>query len=156
MTTSPEQRLIELGITLPDAPPGAGAYRNAQTVGDIVYLAGHGPLKDGKLPYQGRVPDQVSVEDATDAARITMLNLLASLRSEIGSLDNVVQVVHVFGMVRGTEDFGQHPAVIDGASQLLHEVFGDRGVHTRSAVGMYSLPFGIPVEIEMSVQVARS
>jgi enamine deaminase RidA (YjgF/YER057c/UK114 family) len=151
--TSPEQRLVELGITLPQAPAGVGAYRNAQTIGDIVHLAGHGPIQGGRLAYQGRVPDQVSVAEATDAARLTTLNLLASLRAEIGSLDNVVQVVHLFGMVRGAEDFGQHPVVIDGASHLLHEIFGDRGVHTRSAVGMNSLPFGIPVEIEMTVQV---
>lgn len=110
---------------------------------------------DGKPAYLGRVPDEVGVEEAADAARITMLNLLSSLRAEIGSLDRVVRIVRVFGMVRATAEFAEHPRVLDGASKLLGEIFGESGVHTRSAVGMGSLPFGIPVEIEMSVQVRR-
>jgi len=148
-----ERRLAELGISLPEPPAQVGSYRNALTVGETVHLSGHGPVRDGRPAYGGRVPEDVSVPDAVDAARLTMLNLLASLRAEIGSLDRVEQVVHVFGMVRAGADFEQHPRVIDGASDLLVEIFGERGVHTRTAVGMHTLPYGIPVEIEMTVRV---
>jgi len=149
-----ERRLAELGITLPEPPVQVGSYRSALTVGEIVHLSGHGPVRDGRPAYRGRVPDEVSVPDAVAAARLTMLNLLSSLRAELGSLDRVVQIVHVFGMVQSSQGFEEHPRVIDGASDLLGEIFGERGVHTRSAVGMHNLPYGIPVEIEMTVRVA--
>lgn len=152
-SASAEQRLVELGITLPATAAPVGSYRNAVTIGDMVYLSGHGPVLDGRPTHIGCVPDEVDVASAADAARTTMLNLLSSLRAEIGTLDRVIRIVNVFGMVRATAQFGQHPAVIDGASHLLTEIFGDRGIHARSAVGMTSLPFGIPVEIEMTVQV---
>lgn len=152
--TTPENRLEELGIELPAPSDPAGAYVNALTAGDLVFVAGHGPVRDGKPAWQGRVPDEVSVADAADAARLTMLNCLATLRHHLGSLDRVTQIVKVLGLVRSTQDFGEHPVVLNGASELLAEVFGDRAAHTRSAVGVSSLPFGIPVEIEMTVRVA--
>lgn len=151
--TTPETRLRELGIELPQATGSVGNYATALTVRDLVYVSGHGPLKDGQLPYRGRVPDEVSVEDAADAAQLTMLNCLATLQAHLGSLDRVTQVVKVLGLVRARDDFEQHPQVLNGASDLLVDVFGDAGRHSRSAVGVTSLPFGIPVEIEMTVQV---
>jgi enamine deaminase RidA (YjgF/YER057c/UK114 family) len=149
-----EKRLAELGIRLPEPPSQVGSYRNALSVGDTVHLSGHGPVQDGRPAYRGRVPDEVSMPDAVAAARLTMLNLLSSLRAEIGSLDRVVQIIHVFGMIHTSPGFQEHPRVIDGASDLLGEIFGERGAHTRSAVGMHSLPYSIPVEIEMSVRVS--
>jgi enamine deaminase RidA (YjgF/YER057c/UK114 family) len=148
-----EERLAQLGITLPEPPTQVGSYRNALTVGHTVHLSGHGPVRDGQPAYRGRVPEEVSLPDAAAAARLTMLNLLASLRAEIGSLDRVMQIVHVLGMVHGSDGFEQHPRVIDGASDLLVDIFGEYGVHTRTAIGMHSLPYGIPVEIEMTVRV---
>jgi enamine deaminase RidA (YjgF/YER057c/UK114 family) len=154
--STPEQRLEELGIVLPDAASPVGSYVNALTTGDLVLIAGHGPVEDGRLAYRGRVPDEVSIDDAAAAARLTMLNCLATLRTHLGSLDRVAQVVKVLGLVRATEDFEHHATVLNGASDLLQEVFGERGTHTRSAIGVASLPFGIPVEIEMMVRITPS
>jgi len=152
--TSPEARIEELGLILPEVPQPVGAYVNALTTGDLVLVAGHGPLREGRPAYRGVVPHEVSLADAAEAARLTMLGCLATLRTHIGSLDRVAQVVKVLGLVRAAPDFEQHPAVLDGASDLLLEVFGPEvGRHTRSAVGVASLPYGIPVEIEMTVQV---
>lgn len=151
--STPEQRLVELGIELPPYTPPVGAYVNALTAGDLIFVAGHGPVRDGRPAYLGRVPTEVSVADATDAARLTMLNCLATLRGHLGSLDRVTQIVKVLGLIRATEDFAEHPTVLNGASALLAEVFGERAMHTRSAIGVASLPFGIPVEIEMTVRI---
>lgn len=147
-------RLTELGIDLARAfHPPAGNYRNVAIVDGLAFVAGHGPLLDGAPQYRGKVPSQVSVEDAYEAARLTAVNCLASLHDALGSLDRIVRCVKVLGMVNADADFADHPAVINGASDVLLEVLGDRGVHARSAVGMGSLPFGIPVEVEMVVVV---
>jgi enamine deaminase RidA (YjgF/YER057c/UK114 family) len=154
LSGTPYDRLRELGVDLActfNQP--RGAYVNVLTVGSLVYVSGHGPLLDGKLAYAGRVPSEVSVDDARDAARLTMLNCLATLDRHLGSLDRIAGFVKVLGMVRADPDFGEHPHVIDGASELLLDVFGERGKHTRSAVGMQSLPFGIPVEIELTASL---
>lgn len=152
-----EQRLAELGIELPRAW-GAPSNMNFITVvqtGNLLFLAGHGPTgADGKLAYVGKVGAEVSLEAANQAARLTGLNLLATIKTEIGSLDRVEKIVKVLGMVNAVEGFGQQPQVINGASDLFVEVFGEKiGKHARSAVGMGGLPNNMPVEIEMIVQV---
>ncbi len=152
-----EQRLKELGIELPPvwgAPPGMNFISNVQ-VGELLFLSGHGPTgPDGRLAYQGRVGETVLVEDGYKAARLTGLNLLATIQNALGTLDRVVKFVKVLGMVNAVEGFGQQPQVINGASDLFVSVFGEEiGKHARSAVGMGSLPNNMPVEIEMIVQV---
>jgi len=147
-----EARLQELGIELPEPLPPAGNYVGATTVGNLVYLSGEGPrLPDGVI--SGKVGKDLSIEEAQDAARLVGLNILTTLRNQIGDLDRVKQIVKVFGMVNATDDFKQHPAVINGFSDLMVDVFGDKGRSARSAVGMASLPFQIAVEVEMIVEI---
>ena len=150
-----EQKLVEMGITLPDTPANpASLILSYRRTGNIVSLSGHGPQKDGKTLYIGKLGREISVEEGRDAARLTMINLLASLKNCIGDLDKVTQVVKLLGMVNSTEDFTNQPAVINGATQLLIDLYGDAGRHARSAVGMAQLPGGMAVEIEMIVEVA--
>jgi enamine deaminase RidA (YjgF/YER057c/UK114 family) len=157
VTASPEVRLRELGIDLARTlHRPKGSYDNVLTVGELVYVSGHGPLIDGTPAYVGRVPSEVGVADAYEAARLTARNCLSTLEDHLGSLDRIERIVKLFGMVRADPDFEGHPGVIDGASDLLVEVFGERGRHTRSAVGMQSLPFGISVEIELVAAIAPS
>ena len=153
-----EKRLAELGIELPpsfSAPPNMN-FITAVPVGNLLFLAGHGPTgADGRLAYRGKVGAEVSVEDAYKAARLTGLNLLATMQKELGTLDRVVKLVKVLGMVNAVDGFGQQPQVINGASDLFVEVFGEQiGKHARSAVGMGGLPNNMPVEIEMIVQIS--
>lgn len=170
---SPEARLKELGIELPGLQPAVGNYLPVKRDGHLVFVSGHGPLKvdrSGLLPgaasrdisvqdalgavVQGKVGSDLSVEEAREAARLTTLFVLSALRAEIGSLDRVRSVLKVFGMVNCAPGFTDTPAVIDGCSNLLVEVFGEEvGRHARSAVGMAELPLNIPVEIEMVVAV---
>lgn len=150
-----EKRLKELGIELPTPQSPAANYVPAVRTGSLLYLAGVGPAKrdDGTTP-NGKVGAELSVEEGYEAARLVCLNIISRLREELGDLDRVVRVVKLLGMVNATEDFTEHPAVINGCSDLLVEVFGDRGRHARSAVGMQSLPFGIPVEVEAIIEIA--
>lgn len=152
--TSPEERLAALGIVLPEPDPPVANYVRAVRTGNLVFLAGHGPtLADGTGFVTGEVGTDLTVEQGYDAARLTAISLLASLKAEIGDLDKVRRIVRVFGMVNAVDGFGEQPEVINGASDLLVEVFGDRGRHARAAVGMASLPRNIAVEIEMVVEV---
>jgi len=148
-----EARLKALGIELPAAPKPMGSYLTAARSGNLLFLSGHGPLKDGRVTHQGRVGRNLTIEQGQEAARVTGLNLLATARETLGSLDRVRRVVKVLGMVQCTDDFTDHPKVINGFSDLMVEVFGDAGRHARAAVGMGSLPFGIAVEIEMVLEV---
>ena len=145
----PESRIVTLELELPPAAKPMGVYKPVVIVDNIAYVSGHGPLKpDGSL-YVGRVGDQVDQAAGYAAARQTGLAILATLRSHLGSLDRVQRVVKLLGMVNCTADFHQHPAVINGCSELLAAVFGpERGIGARSAVGMGSLPGNISVEIE--------
>jgi enamine deaminase RidA (YjgF/YER057c/UK114 family) len=119
------------------------------TVGNVVFVSGHGPYKDGEFVYKGKLGRDVDVPTGQAAAQLTILNLLASLKAEIGELDRVRRVVKLLVLVNSDPEFGEQPAVANGASDLLVEVFGpERGPHARSAIGMGALPFGIPVEIE--------
>ena len=143
-----EERLRDRGIELPEPSPPAGLYVAAVRSGNQLHVGGHGPIgADGKVVI-GKVGDSVSLDEAREAARLTGLQILASVRAELGSLDAVRRVVKVFGMVNCAPGFNRTPAVIDGCSQLFLDVFGDAGVHTRSAVGMAELPFDIATEIE--------
>lgn len=151
---SAEARLRELGIELPPVPPPMGTYVRAVRVGNLLFLAGHGPRQDGKHAYVGKVGRELTVEEGARAARLVGLGLLASTREALGSLDRVKRVVKVLGMVNCTEGFGDQPKVVNGFSDLMVEVFGEAGRHARSAVGMSALPAGIAVEIEMIVEVA--
>lgn len=149
-----EARLAELGITLPDAPPPVASYVPFVRTGNLLYLAGLGPADrpDGTSP-RGRLGQDLTVEEGYEAARLTGINLLARLRGAVGDLDRVRQIVKLLSMVNSTPEFRDQPAVANGCSDLLVEVFGDRGRHARSAVGMASLPNNIPVEIEMIVEI---
>ena len=149
-----EERLAELGITLPDAPPPVASYVPFVRTGNLLYLAGLGPADrpDGTSPT-GRLEEDLTIEEGYEAARLTGINLLARLRGAVGDLDRVKQIVKLLSMVNSTPEFRDQPAVANGCSDLLVEVFGDRGRHARSAVGMASLPNNIPVEIEMIVEI---
>lgn len=146
---SAEQKLAELGIELPAVPEPAGNYVHAVQTGNLLYLSGKGPG-----PHFGKVGAEVSVEDAYQHARSTGLTLLSVIRAELGSLDRVARVVKVLGMVNAAPEFKAQPQVINGCSDLFVEVFGERGRHARSAVGMGSLPGQITVEIEAIVEVS--
>ena len=146
-------RLAELNIQLPEPPPPVANYVGAVRTGNLVFVSGHGPYRDGKYHWIGKVDSEVPVQEAREAARVTIINALASLRAEIGSLDRVTRIVKLFGMVNSDPGFRRQPEVIDGASDLLEEIFGERGKHARSAVGLGALPMGIAVEIEMIVEV---
>jgi enamine deaminase RidA (YjgF/YER057c/UK114 family) len=149
-----EQRLQELGIDLPSIPASAGNYVAYVRTGNLVFLSGAGPrTADGRAP-SGKVGSEVSVEEAYQHARNIGLIQIAKLKEALGDLDRVTRIVKVLGMVNAVPEFGEHPKVINGFSDLMVEVFGDKGRHSRSAVGMGSLPFGIPVEIEAIVEVA--
>lgn len=146
--TTPDTRLTELGLTLPPLRPRAGNYVGWRRIGDTLYLAGQGA--DG---WVGRVGADVSLAQARRAARDCGLNLLAQIRDALGSLDAVEAIAKITGFVACTDDFDRLPEVIDGASELCVEVFGDRGRHARTAVGVQQLPRGFAVEIEMVVAV---
>jgi enamine deaminase RidA (YjgF/YER057c/UK114 family) len=147
-----EARLMQLGLTLPEPPPPVANYVGAVTTGNLVFVSGHGPHQKGGYRIVGKVDSEVGVAEAREAARLTMINCLATLKAELGSLDRVTRIVKLLGMVNSDPTFNRQPEVIDGASDLLEEVFGERGKHARSAVGMGALPMGIPVEIEMIVE----
>ena len=148
-----EARLKKLGIELPPASAPVANYVNAVRTGNLLFLAGKGPAAvDGKRP-SGKVGRDFTVEQAYQHARSTGLELLAAIRAELGSLDRVKRVVKLLGMVNAVPEFTDQPRVINGCSDLFVEVFGDAGRHARSAVGMGSLPLGIPVEIECIVEV---
>lgn len=148
-----EARFAELGLELPPASRPVGTYRTIVQVGDLCYLSGHGPLKSDRTLWKGRVGDELTVEEGSDAARQVALAMLATLKSHLGSLDRVARVVRVFGMVHATPEFAEHPRVMDGFSDLLVDVFGEDGRGVRSAVGMSSLPENITVEVEATIQV---
>ena len=151
---SAETRIKELGIALPPPSKLLGNYVPGVRVGNLLFLSGHGPIRgDGQATVRGKVGRDLSVEDGYKAAREVGVNLLGSARTLLGSLDKVKRVVKVLGMVNSAEGFGEQPKVINGFSDLMVEVFGENGRHARSAVGMAELPSGIPVEIEMILEV---
>jgi enamine deaminase RidA (YjgF/YER057c/UK114 family) len=148
-----EDRLGELGLTLPEVVPPLAAYVPALRVGDLVWTSGQLPMVDGTLAATGKVGAEVDPDDAAGLARICALNALAAVKAEVGDLDEVTRVIKVVGYVASAPTFTGQPAVINGASQLLGEVFGDAGRHARSAVGVAVLPLDAPVEVELVVQI---
>ncbi|MBJ7339512.1 RidA family protein [Mycolicibacterium sp.] len=147
------ERLTELGIELPEVVAPLAAYVPAVRTGNLVYTSGQLPMIDGALPKSGKVGADVSQEDAKDLARICALNALAAVHSLVG-IDAVTRVVKVVGFVASAPGFNGQPGVVNGASQLLGDVFGDAGAHARSAVGVSELPLDAPVEVELIVEVA--
>lgn len=145
-------RLAELGIELPPVLAPAGSYVPCVVVGSTVHVGGHGPV-NGDDVVRGKVGLDLDVAEARRAARMTGLSILATLLQELGDLDRIRRIVKVFGMVNAAPGFEQMPAVIDGCSELFIDVFGDAGRHTRSAVGLAELPFGIAVEIELTAEI---
>ena len=155
LSMNPEARVAQLKLELPPAPKPVAVYRPVVVVGNLAYVSGHGPLKSDKSLMTGRVGDEVTAEIGKAAARQTGLAILATLREHLGSLDRVKRVIKVLGMVYSTSDFRDHPAVINGCSELFRDVFGEEnGIGARSAVGMGSLPGNISVEIEAIFELA--
>jgi enamine deaminase RidA (YjgF/YER057c/UK114 family) len=148
-----ENRLSELGLVLPDTPTPVAAYIPAKQSGKLVFTAGQLPMVNGELISKGLLGQEVAIEDANKAARVCTLNALAAIKGVIGDLDRIKQIVRVVGYVASIPTFTQQPAVVNGASELLLEIFGDAGKHARSAVGMAVLPLNASVEIELTVEV---
>jgi len=149
----PEGRLAAMGITLPEPPSPVANYVNGVRTGNLIFLAGKGPKRADGTELRGKLGAGLSIEEGYEGARLTAINQLAVLKAMLGDLDRVVRVVKVLGMVNSDPDFIDQPAVINGFSDLIVEVFGERGRHARAAVGMASLPRGQAVEIEMIVEV---
>jgi enamine deaminase RidA (YjgF/YER057c/UK114 family) len=148
-----EKRLKDLGLSLPAPPKPVANYVPAVRAGNLLFVSGHGPYNDGKTILSGKVGKELTVEEGYKTARNVALNCLASIKATLGDLNKVKRVVKLLGMVNCTEEFKDPPKVINGASDLLVEIFGDAGRHARSAVGMQSLPNGIVVEVEMILEV---
>jgi enamine deaminase RidA (YjgF/YER057c/UK114 family) len=145
-------KITALGLTLPAVPTPIAAYVNCVRSGNLLFLSGGLPI-DGDRKVIGKVPSDVSVEEAHEGARMAILNRLAVIRDEIGSLDKVKQIVTLNGFVNSEPDFHGHPQVINGASELLVEIFGERGKHSRTALGVAALPLNVAVEINLIVEV---
>ncbi|TGA95851.1 RidA family protein [Streptomyces sp. MZ04] len=151
-----DARLAELGLTLPEVVPPLATYQPAVQSGVYVYTSGQLPMVEGKLPVTGKVGAEVTSEEAKDLARTCALNALAAVKSLVGDLDRVARVVKVVGFVASAPDFTGQPGVINGSSELLGEVLGDKGVHARSAVGVAVLPLDAPVEVEIQVELTEA
>jgi enamine deaminase RidA (YjgF/YER057c/UK114 family) len=152
--SAPSERLAELGLTLPPVPVPQAAYVPAIRTGNYVYVSGQLPIVDGKLQAVGKVGDRVGAEEAAVLARLCALNGLAAAASVAGGLDAITRIVKVTGFVASVPSFTGQPAVINGASEFLIEVFGEAGRHARSAVGLAVLPLDSPVEVELIAEVA--
>ncbi|WP_068787303.1 RidA family protein [Paenibacillus phocaensis] len=148
-----EQRLEKLGITLEKVPVPVAQYVPAKTAGKLVYTSGCDCRKGGVLKYKGKLGRELTIEEGVDAARQVMINILAVLKEHIGELDRVKQVVKMLAFVNSADGFVEQPYVINGASELLVEVFGEKGRHARSAISANELPFDTPVEIELIVEL---
>jgi enamine deaminase RidA (YjgF/YER057c/UK114 family) len=152
--TTVDERLAELGIVLPEITKPVAAYVPAVVTGNLVYTAGQLPFVDGALPETGKLGGSVSEASGKDLARTSALNALAAVKSVIGSLDRVTRIVKVVGYVAATPEFTGMPGVVNGASEVLGEIFGDLGAHARTSVGVAVLPLDSPVEIELIVEFA--
>ncbi len=151
---SPEEKLRELGIELPKAPAPLGAYIPAVRAGNLVFLSGILPLIQGKLPRQGRVGEDISLDEAREDAKTAAINALSVLKSYIGSIDKVKRCIKITGYVSSAPDFTEQPKVLNAASDLMFEIFGEAGRHARAAVGVNVLPLNSPVELEFIFEVS--
>ena len=147
-----EEKIKSLDITLPNPPTPAGSYIPAVKTGNLLFISGQIPMEDGKVLFTGKVSDD-NLETAQKSARMCAINLLAQMKRELGNLDRVTRIVRLSGFVNSDPEFYQHPKVINAASDLFFEIFGDKGKHARSAVGVYVLPNNIPVEIEAIIEL---
>ena len=147
-----EDKLRELSIELPTPPSPAGSYIPVVTTGNLAFVSGQIPMRDGKVVFEGKVPEQQSLESARDAAKICIINGLAQLKANLGSLDKITKFVRISGFVNSNPEFTEQPKVINAASDLLVEIFGDMAKHSRIAVGVASLPLNSTVEIDMVVE----
>lgn len=150
-----EQRLSELGIVLPDVPKPAAAYVPAVTSGHLVFLSGQGPVQNGQAQFTGKVGGTRTEADGYAAARLCAINALSALKAEVGDLQKVQRIVKLTAWVSSAPGFNRQPFVVNGASELLQQVFGDRGQHARSAVGTNELPFDWTVELELVAQLCN-
>ena len=153
MPKNPQERMQELGLELPQVPMPAASYVPAVRTGNLVFTAGQVPFEDGEIRVTGKVGDAVSLEEAQHAARLCALNALAAAASEAGGLERISRIIKVVGYVASAPGFNAQPQVVNGASDLLGEIFGENGHHARSAVGVVELPLGVPVEVEMIVEL---
>ena len=147
-----EEKLKELGIDIPTPPSPAGSYIPVVTTGNLAFVSGQIPMKEGKVIFEGKVPENQSVDSAREAAKICIINGLAQLKINLGSLDKITKFVRISGFVNSSPDFAEQPKVINAASDLLVEVFGDMAKHSRIAVGVANLPLNSTVEIDMIVE----
>jgi enamine deaminase RidA (YjgF/YER057c/UK114 family) len=151
---TPEQKIKALGIVLPEVPQPLGSYLPVTTTGNLVFLSGILPLVNGKLPRQGRLGEQITLDQAREDARRAVMNALAALRSCTGSLNTVKRCVKITGYIASSPDFTEQPKVLNAASDLLYEIFGEAGKHARAAVGVAVLPLNAPLEIEFIFEVS--
>jgi len=149
-----EQKIESLGIKLPSPPTPAGSYVAVVKTGNLLFISGQIPMVDGKLLYTGKVTDE-NLETAQKSARTCAINILAQLKRELGDFEKVSKIVRLSGFVNSDPEFSQHPKVINAASDLLHEIFGEKGIHSRIAVGVANLPLNSMTEIDAIVEVAE-
>lgn len=150
---NPEDRLEDLGIILPEAPRPLGFYVPAVRAGDFLFLSGMLPLREGNLLYKGKVGKDLTLEEAQESSKTTIINALSVIKRELGNLDKIKRIVRLSGYVSSAPGFNQQPAVINVASEILSKVFGEKGLHSRIVIGVSELPMDSPIEIELIVQV---
>ncbi|HZJ76852.1 MAG TPA: RidA family protein [Oscillospiraceae bacterium] len=148
-----DKQIEELGIILPKASKPAAAYVQTKISNNLVFISGQMPVLNGEIKYKGKLGQEYTKEEGYAAAKLCGLNLIAQLKDTINNLNRVKQIVHLKGFVASSSDFYEHPYVINGASDLMEEVFGEKGKHTRCALGTNVLPFNVPVEIELIVEI---
>ncbi len=149
-----DEKLKSLNIILPNAPKPAGSYIPVVISNNIAYVSGQIPVKEGKVVFSGKVPTQQSIEEAGKAAKLCAINALAQLKASLGNLDRINKIIRVSGFVNSTPEFDQQPTIINSASDLLFNIFGEKGKHTRIAVGVASLPLESTVELDMIVEIS--
>ena len=149
-----EEKLVALNIVLPTPPKPAGSYTPVVKTGNLIFVSGQIPIKEGKVIFQGKVPIHVSIDDAQKAAKLCIINVLAQLKAELGTLDKVRRIVRISGFVNSSQDFTDQSKVINAASDLLFEIFGENGKHSRIAVGVASLPLNSTVEIDLIAEIS--
>ena len=147
-------KLKENNIVLPTPPNPAGSYIPVVSTGNLAFVSGQIPIKDGNLEFTGKVPDEQSIETAQDAAKLCIINALAQLNAYFGTLDNITKIIRISGFVNSNSNFTEHPKIINAASDLLFKIFGENGKHSRIAVGVASLPLNSTVEIDMVVETS--
>ncbi len=148
-----EERLKSLGISLPSPPKPAGSYIPVVVSNSLAFVSGQIPVRDGKVVFSGKVPTKQPLEEAQKAAKLCAINALAQLKAELGNLDKIKKIVKLSGFVNSDPDFSEHPKVINTASDFLHELFGEKGKHSRIAIGVNSLPLDSTVELDLLVEI---